>query len=464
MLEVLDTAGQEEYRALRDQWIRDGEAFLLVYSVSSRFSFIRILKFHAQVSRVKESSGPDNHYSLPGPPICLLIGNKSDSENREVSTIEGHGHNLANELGCYFVELSAKSHQDTEKAFYDLVRHVRRRRIEASRPLLEGRLRAEETITRTGYTVKRRWWRKRVSVPPGDAKSEDGQKRLIRALVSAAKHNHEKELVAYLEAGASPNGQPGSDGAAIHAAAASGHANIINVILKKGAAINARGPSGTSALQIAAAEGRLAVVKLLLHKGAQINQTSQLHGTALSAAASRGRVEVVRFLLQKDANVNVVGGPYGNALQAAAWIGSSTIVEALLGAGADINARGDGDCTALQIAAVAGHANVIRSLLNLGGTFNINAPGGEYGPALKAADDRGHFEAVTVLLKEGAAVTPKSPAEPAASDSPDRGEAEVAPMTGQIVEDVLATPRSPAEAAGSGSPETGEAEEAPLHD
>jgi ankyrin repeat protein len=324
-------------------------------------------------------------------------------------------------------------------------------------------LRTQETIT-TGYTVKRRWWRKRVSVPPGEAKSEDGQKRLTRALVRAAKHNHEKELVAYLEAGASPNGQPGSDGAAIHAAAASGHANIINVLLKKGAAINARGPSGTSALQISAAAGHLAVVKLLLHKGAQINQTSQLHGTALSAAASRGRVEVVRFLLQKEVKVNVVGGPYGNALQAAAWIGSSATVEALLGAGAGLNARGDGDCTALQIAAFAGHANVIRSLLNLGGTFNIDAPGGKYGSALKAADDQGHFEAVAVLLKAGAAVTPKSPAEPATSDSPDGGEAEVAPMTGQTVEDVLATPRSPAEAAGSSSPETGEAEEAPLHD
>ena len=38
MLEVLDTAGQEEYTALRDQWIRDGEGFVLVYSITSRSS------------------------------------------------------------------------------------------------------------------------------------------------------------------------------------------------------------------------------------------------------------------------------------------------------------------------------------------------------------------------------------------------------------------------------------------
>lgn len=46
MLEVLDTAGQEEYTALRDQWIRDGEGFILVYSITSRNSFKRIEKFH----------------------------------------------------------------------------------------------------------------------------------------------------------------------------------------------------------------------------------------------------------------------------------------------------------------------------------------------------------------------------------------------------------------------------------
>merc|ERR1711939_199521 len=56
MLEVLDTAGQEEYTALRDQWIRDGEGFVLVYDISSRASFARIEKLHRQIQRVKESS------------------------------------------------------------------------------------------------------------------------------------------------------------------------------------------------------------------------------------------------------------------------------------------------------------------------------------------------------------------------------------------------------------------------
>jgi GTPase KRas protein len=141
MLEVLDTAGQEEYTALRDQWIRDGEGFVLVYSISSRSSFTRIRKFHHQIQRVKDSCASSPSY--PGSPIAaanlqapvpiMLVGNKSDRvTEREVSTQEGHS--LARELGCEFVEASAKNCINVEKAFYDVVRILRAQRLQASRP------------------------------------------------------------------------------------------------------------------------------------------------------------------------------------------------------------------------------------------------------------------------------------------------------------------------------------------
>ena len=141
MLEVLDTAGQEEYTALRDQWIRDGEGFVLVYSISSRSSFTRIKVFHHQIQRVKESCASSPSY--PGSPIStassqlpvpiMLVGNKSDRvTEREVSTQEGHA--LARDLGCEFVEASAKNCFNVEKAFYDVVRILRRQRQQVSRP------------------------------------------------------------------------------------------------------------------------------------------------------------------------------------------------------------------------------------------------------------------------------------------------------------------------------------------
>lgn len=144
MLEVLDTAGQEEYTALRDQWIRDGEGFVLVYSISSRSSFSRIKRFHHQIQRVKESTSSSPPY--PGSPISagaqgpvpiMLVGNKSDRvTEREVSTQEGHA--LARELGCEFVEASAKNCINVEKAFYDVVRILRRQEQANARPSASG--------------------------------------------------------------------------------------------------------------------------------------------------------------------------------------------------------------------------------------------------------------------------------------------------------------------------------------
>ncbi|KAL8761257.1 MAG: hypothetical protein Q9184_002607 [Pyrenodesmia sp. 2 TL-2023] len=153
MLEVLDTAGQEEYTALRDQWIRDGEGFVLVYSITSRASFSRIRKFHSQIQRVKEStssSSPTASY-LSSPTMVkpdlglapvMLVGNKSDRvTEREVSTQEGSA--LAKEMGCDFVEASAKNCINVEKAFYEVVRSLRRQRQDTKPLGRRGTTRAE---------------------------------------------------------------------------------------------------------------------------------------------------------------------------------------------------------------------------------------------------------------------------------------------------------------------------------
>jgi len=114
VLEVLDTAGQEEYTALRDQWIRDGEGFLLVYSISSRSTFERVERFRDQITRVKDTE------SIP----LILVGNKCDKvTEREVSREEGMG--LAKKLGCEFIESSAKTCVNVERAFYTVVRLIR---------------------------------------------------------------------------------------------------------------------------------------------------------------------------------------------------------------------------------------------------------------------------------------------------------------------------------------------------
>jgi len=115
LLDVLDTAGQEEYSAMREQYMRTGEGFLLVYSITSRQSFEEMVTFQQQILRVK-----DKDYF----PI-IVVGNKCDLESeRQVSTEEGR--ELAHSFGCKFIETSAKSRINVDNAFYDIVREIRK--------------------------------------------------------------------------------------------------------------------------------------------------------------------------------------------------------------------------------------------------------------------------------------------------------------------------------------------------
>jgi small GTP-binding protein len=91
LLDVLDTAGQEEYSAMREQYMRTGEGFLLVYSITSRQSFEEIVTFQQQILRVK-----DKDYF----PI-IVVGNKCDLESeRQVSTEGSSQHNPKRESTC----------------------------------------------------------------------------------------------------------------------------------------------------------------------------------------------------------------------------------------------------------------------------------------------------------------------------------------------------------------------------
>ena len=40
VLDILDTAGQEEYSSVREQYITTADGFLIVYSITDRSSFL----------------------------------------------------------------------------------------------------------------------------------------------------------------------------------------------------------------------------------------------------------------------------------------------------------------------------------------------------------------------------------------------------------------------------------------
>ncbi|KAH8877795.1 Ras-related protein M-Ras [Schistosoma japonicum] len=87
VLDVLDTAGQEEFSAMREQYMRKGQGFIIVYSVTDPQSFNQVRRFHTQILQCK------NCNTFP----IILAANKIDLvQQRKVSEEEGQC--LANDL------------------------------------------------------------------------------------------------------------------------------------------------------------------------------------------------------------------------------------------------------------------------------------------------------------------------------------------------------------------------------
>jgi len=95
-LDILDTAGQEDFKSMEDSWFQLGQAFLLVYSITMKSTYDEIQNTYDRLLRSKDRS----------PPI-VLIGNKSDLESmREIQKADGA--KLAQSWGVPFFETSAK--------------------------------------------------------------------------------------------------------------------------------------------------------------------------------------------------------------------------------------------------------------------------------------------------------------------------------------------------------------------
>jgi len=122
LLDILDTAGQEEYAALQDQWIREGDGFLIVYAINSQESFDEADMIRAKIIRILDPADPDD----PDIPI-VLVGNKCDLENeRKVSAKERD--ERQREWKCPVFESSAKDKTNIDESFFQVVREIRKRK------------------------------------------------------------------------------------------------------------------------------------------------------------------------------------------------------------------------------------------------------------------------------------------------------------------------------------------------
>jgi small GTP-binding protein len=99
---------------MRDLYMKNGQGFVLVYSIIAQSTFNDLPDLKEQILRVKDCD------SVP----MVLVGNKCDLADQRVITQES-GEVLARKFGgCTFMESSAKTKVNVEAIFHDLVRQI----------------------------------------------------------------------------------------------------------------------------------------------------------------------------------------------------------------------------------------------------------------------------------------------------------------------------------------------------
>eukprot|EP01130_Rhizamoeba_saxonica_P001291 TRINITY_DN11170_c0_g1_i1.p1 TRINITY_DN11170_c0_g1~~TRINITY_DN11170_c0_g1_i1.p1 ORF type:complete len:222 (+),score=44.94 TRINITY_DN11170_c0_g1_i1:14-679(+) len=112
VLEILDTAGQETFSAMRELYMKNGQGFVLVYSITSMRSLEDLDQIRRGIIRHNDADCP-----------MVLVGNKCDLERkREVDTKVGK--EIARDFGCPFLESSAKNDLNISEIFHLLIEQI----------------------------------------------------------------------------------------------------------------------------------------------------------------------------------------------------------------------------------------------------------------------------------------------------------------------------------------------------
>ena len=107
---IMDTAGEEAFRAITTAYYQRADCCLLVYDITRKSSFEEIKNYYNE--QIKEKCKKDSK--------IILLGNKTDLEDqREVSSEEGAGFALLNNY--IFMETSCLKNTNVANAFETLI-------------------------------------------------------------------------------------------------------------------------------------------------------------------------------------------------------------------------------------------------------------------------------------------------------------------------------------------------------
>ena len=109
-IQIWDTAGQERFRTITKNYFKGAHGIILIYDVTSNDTFESVRNWIKQIKQEVDDK------------VCIiLVGNKIDMEEQRVVTKE-QGESMANEYGLTHYECSAKTGENVERSFNELVK------------------------------------------------------------------------------------------------------------------------------------------------------------------------------------------------------------------------------------------------------------------------------------------------------------------------------------------------------
>ena len=118
-IEILDTAGEDDYQNMMDMWINFGEGFLLVFAINDKESFSLLRSKRERILKGKHGE------KTP----MILVGNKQDlKDSRQVQFNEAK--QLADLWGIEYIETSAKTNYHCKEAFEKLALRVTQSKVQ----------------------------------------------------------------------------------------------------------------------------------------------------------------------------------------------------------------------------------------------------------------------------------------------------------------------------------------------
>ena len=136
-LQIWDTAGQERFKNITKSYFHSSDGFIVGYDITSRLSFTNVSTWLKEIN--------DN---APEEIQKILIGNKCDLNEREVTTEEGK--KLAEENGMKFFETSAKNDINVKETFEAITKDI-----------LDAQYKEEGDVNRNSLVIDRKTEKKK---------------------------------------------------------------------------------------------------------------------------------------------------------------------------------------------------------------------------------------------------------------------------------------------------------------